>query len=171
MPKPEESNNILPYIPGGTPMSKAQMEPQMERDEIVARNAERIIGSPPDIPCSICSGVSTEYGLEVYNCFDGSGPYYYSNVTINGNPVPSNIIGKQVQCLPNAQQNCASNLHCWGPIWHVTQRLPTGGPNTSAQAHFCVDLQYETQCLYFPPDCPYEIGDIGPGGGVIFAIS
>ena len=170
MPKPKESNNILPYVPGGTPMSKAQMEPQMERDEIVARNAERIIGSPPDIPCSKCSGVSTEYGLEVYNCFDGSGPYYYSNVTINGQQIPASIIGKQVQCLPNAQQNCASNLHCWGPIWYVTQRLPTGGPNTSAQAHFCVDLQYKTQCLYFSPPCPYKIGDIGPGGGVIFAI-
>jgi len=125
----------LEYVPGGVPSPSGAPQTDVSSSLELPE-----AGGAGNVPCSVCRGITNEVGLEVYRCSDGAGPYYYSNVTLNGGPIPANIIGLNVKALPNNQQPCAQ-ASFWGLIWRVTDVLPTGGPNTSNNAHVCVDLE------------------------------
>ena len=154
----------LEYTPGTTPVPHDA--PQVET------------GGPLGLPsqaCSVCNRIPNETKLEVYKCIDGSGPYYYHNAMLNGAQITTSIVGQNVKALPYQPCNPLSQV---GPIWHVAAVLPTD-PN-DAQYNYCTDLEiYNDPCVSFPPsgscinpitNAPYQIGETGPGGGIIFSI-
>ena len=143
---------------GGSPQSPAQIQPNNARYE---QNAySQLTGT--NVPCNTCEGVANQWGAEVYKCMDGSGPYYFSNVTVDGGQeFPASAVGKSYVCNPSYGSQPGGDCHastCWGPVWYVTQRIPTGqiGPgsiNTSTQSHMCVDLVCDCNCASFQCNC------------------
>lgn len=169
-PTPKQKTQEVPTtaplqaVPGGTPYSSAQAQPQNARYEEAAykQNQLNALVTPVNSPCDVCAGVAVQWGAEVYKCADGTGPYYFSNITIDGGQQAGPfMVGKSYKCNPSYGSQPGGDCHigsCWGPIWHVTQIIPTGqsGPgtiNTQAQSHMCVDLIEDCNCVSYPYNC------------------
>ena len=175
-PTPKQKTQEVPAtaplqaVLGGTPYSSAQAQPQNARYEEAAYKQNQLnaganpnmLVTPVNSPCDVCEGVAVQWGAEVYKCADGTGPYYFSNITIDGGQQAGPfMVGKSYTCNPSYGSQPGGDCHignCWGPIWHVTQIIPTGqsGPgtiNTQAQAHMCVDLIEDCNCVSYPYNC------------------
>ena len=165
--QPIPSGGPVQSVIGASPYSPNQAQPQNLRYEKAAEAAYKqaaeadpnMVMSPTNTPCDVCEGVAVQWGAEVYKCADGDGPYYFSNLTINGGQQAGPfMVGKSYKCNPNYGSQPGGDCHqtsCWGPIWHVTQVIPTGqvGPgtiNTQMQAHMCVDLIEDCNCPTYP---------------------
>jgi len=165
--QPIPSGGPVQSVIGGSPYSPNQAQPQNLRYEKAAEAAHKqaaeadpnMVMSPTNTPCDVCEGVAVQWGAEVYKCADGAGPFYFSNITLNGGQQAGPfMVGKSYKCNPNYGSQPGGDCHqtqCWGPIWHVTQVIPTGqlGPgtiNTQMQAHMCVDLIEDCNCATWP---------------------